>query len=47
MTLYEAALQARAEIKIDLNMLEDMQRPNLLTEEQWQSVLERKRKLEK
>lgn len=47
MTLYEAALQARSELKIDLNMLEDMQCPNLLTEEQWQSVLERKRKLEK
>ena len=29
-----------------MNGLEDMRRPDFLTEEQWQSALERKRKLD-
>ena len=46
MTLFEAACLAQSELRLDLNGLEDMRRPDFLTEEQWQSALERKRKLD-
>lgn len=46
MTLFQAACLAQSELRVDLDGMEDMRRPKFLTEEQWQLVLERKRKLE-
>ena len=45
MTLLEAAREAQKELKLDLDVLENMDCPHFLTEEQWEKVLERKRKL--
>lgn len=46
MELSEAARQAQTELGLDLSKLEEMQCPRFLTENQWQSVLDRKRKLD-
>lgn len=45
MTLYESAAMAQKELGMDLGMLDGMERPEFLKEEQWQGVLERKRNL--
>lgn len=45
MTLYEAAAAAQKELGMDLGALDEMERPEFLTQEQWTSVLERKKKL--
>ncbi len=44
--LYQAALEAQKELKLDLSGLDKMKRPKLLDEKQWEGVLERKKRLE-
>lgn len=46
MTLYEAAVRAQRELRLDLKGLDKMDRPAYLQETQWKAVLERKKKLE-
>ncbi len=46
MTLFQAAVQAQRELRMDLGCLEEMRRPAFLTGKQWEVLLERKRKLE-
>lgn len=43
--LREAAIQAQKELHLDLDVLDAMKKPALLSEEQWNQVLERKNKL--
>ncbi len=45
MTLYEAAASAQKELRMELEILDEMERPAFLREEQWEAVLMRKRKL--
>lgn len=45
MTLEEAARWAQEELKLDLSPLDNMEKPELLTEKQWGQVLERKNRL--
>lgn len=45
LTLYEAAARAQAELKLDLSVIGEMERPPLLTEEKWQLLKERMRRL--
>lgn len=45
MTLYESAVLAQKELEMNLEILDDMQRPQFLKEEQWKGVLDRKRSL--
>lgn len=40
-TLYEAASEAQAELKIDMSKLKAMRRPGFLTAEQWRQVQKR------
>lgn len=44
-TLYEAAAAAQKELGMELGILDEMERPGFLRDEQWEGVLERKRKL--
>lgn len=46
MTLYEAAVRAQRELRLDLSGLDKMDRLAYLQETQWKAVLERKKKLE-
>ncbi len=43
--LYEAAVEAQKELKLDLGGLEHMEKPELLNEKQWNDVLDRKNRL--
>lgn len=45
--LYEAAAEAQKELSLDLSALDNMEKPKLLSEKQWNDVLKRKNKLEK
>ena len=45
MTLYESAAAAQKELGMDLKRVEEMERPEFLTEEQWEGVLARNRRL--
>lgn len=45
MTLYESAGAAQKELGMDLKRVEEMERPEFLTEEQWEGVLTRNRRL--
>lgn len=47
MPLYEAAVDAQKEIKLDLTRLTEMKKPELITTKQWMGVLERAGKLKK
>lgn len=46
-SLYDAAIIAQKELQIDFSELEDMQKPDLLSEKQWKAVLERAKRLQK
>lgn len=46
-SLYEAAAWAQRELKMDLSVLEEMQKPPLLSMEQWAQVRERGKKLKR
>ena len=45
--LYDAAAEAQKEIELDFRALDHMAKPVLLSEKQWEGVLERKNRLEK
>lgn len=45
-SLYQAATEAQKELRLDLSGLDRMKRPGLLSEKQWEEVLERKERLE-
>lgn len=45
LTLYEAAAAAQKELGMELECLEELERPDFLRNEQWEGVLKRKRKL--
>ncbi len=45
-TLYEAARAAQGELRMKLAGLDEMEKPQFLSEAQWEAVLERKRNLE-
>ena len=45
MTLREAAVRAQKELGLNLDRLDAMDRPQLLSDAQWDAVLERKRQL--
>ena len=44
-TLKEAALLAQNELNLDLSGFDQIEKPEYLTEKQWQCVIERKEKL--
>lgn len=44
-TLLESALEAQAELKMDLDKIFQMECPNLLSEKQWEEVLDRVKKI--
>lgn len=44
-SLYEAAVQAQKELGMDLSVLEEMEKPSLLSGEQWAQVMKRVKKL--
>lgn len=44
-SLYEAAVQAQKELGMDLCVLEEMEKPSLLSGEQWAQVMKRVKKL--
>ena len=45
MTLRDAAISAQKELGLNLDKLDAMDRPQLLSDAQWDAVLERKRQL--
>ena len=45
MTLRDAAISAQKELGLNLDKLDAMERPQLLSDAQWDAVLERKRQL--
>ena len=45
--LYDAAAEAQKEIELDFRALDHMAKPGLLSEKQWEGVMERKNRLEK
>ncbi len=47
LSLYEAAVIAQNELKMDFRVLEKMKKPELLSEQQWKDVLKRAEKLNK
>lgn len=47
LSLYEAAVIAQNELKMDFRVLEKMKKPELLSEQQWKDVLKRAEKLKK
>ena len=47
LSLYEAAVIAQNELKMDFRVLEKMKKPELLSEQQWKDVLRRAEKLNK
>ena len=46
-TLYEAAVEAQRELNVDLNGVEQMQCPEILTQEQWGLVQKRIQRLKR
>lgn len=46
-SLYDAAVIAQKELKIDFSGLERMKKPELLSEKRWEDVLEREERLHK
>ena len=44
-SLYDSAVLAQKELRIDFSGLESMQKPELLSEKQWEGVLERAEEL--
>ena len=47
LSLYEAAVIAQNELKMDFRVLEKMKKPELLSEQRWKDVLKRAEKLNK
>ena len=46
-TLYEAAVEAQRELNVDLTGVEQMQCPEILTQEQWRLVQKRIQRLKR